>query len=132
MLFTKLIILPPRVPKKISQFPQRQNIKTGESYHLLNVYIYVKRLHFPLTLTDFMNFSDSAHLDPKLFDCKVMFSLVWESNVGFSIKAFTKIHMWFFTCKETLVYYRTQNAKHSLKQFEDFNGKLSMYIPGKV
>lgn len=49
-------------------------------------------------LTALKNFSDSWHLDPKLLGCNVMFSFVWESNDGFSIKQLTKTHIWFFTC----------------------------------
>lgn len=48
-------------------------------------------------LTALMNFSDKRHLDPKLLVWRVMFSLVWESKVGFSISAFTNTQMWFFT-----------------------------------
>lgn len=48
-------------------------------------------------LTARTNLSDRTHLDPKLFICRVMFSLVWESNDGFSISEFTKTQMWFFT-----------------------------------
>lgn len=47
--------------------------------------------------TCLMNLSLRAHLDPKLFCCKVMFSLVWESKVGFSTRQLTNSHMWFFT-----------------------------------
>ncbi len=49
----------------------------------------------PHLLAELMNFSVRLHLLPKLFDCSVIFSFVWESNVGFSIIQFTKIHMWF-------------------------------------
>lgn len=48
-------------------------------------------------LTALMNFSDRTHLEPKLLVCRVMFSLVWESKVGFSISALTKTQMWFLT-----------------------------------
>ena len=48
-------------------------------------------------LTALMNFSDRGHLEPKLLVWRVMFSLVWESKVGFSINAFTNTQMWFFT-----------------------------------
>lgn len=54
-----------------------------------------------LILTPLINFSLSLQVEPKFFACRVMFSLVWESKVGFSIKAFTKIHMWFFTYSST-------------------------------
>ena len=49
------------------------------------------------SLTALMNFSDRGHLEPKLLVCSVMFSLVCESNVGFSISAFTNTQIWFFT-----------------------------------
>lgn len=51
-----------------------------------------------ILLTALKNFSDSWHLDPKLLGCRVMFSLVWESKVGFSIRQLIKTHIWFFTC----------------------------------
>jgi len=44
-------------------------------------------------LTALKNFSDSWHLDPKLLGCNVMFSFVWESKDGFSIKQLTKTHI---------------------------------------
>lgn len=50
-----------------------------------------------IVLTALINFSDRRHLDPKLFVWSVIFSLVWESKVGFSISAFTNTQMWFFT-----------------------------------
>lgn len=43
-------------------------------------------------LTEAMNLSVSAHLEPKLFACRVMFSLVCESNVGLLIRQLMKIH----------------------------------------
>jgi len=42
--------------------------------------------------TELMNFSESEHCEPKPFDCSVMFSLVCESNVGFSMSAFINTH----------------------------------------
>lgn len=48
-----------------------------------------------------MNLSLREQVEPKLFCCKVMFSLVWESKLGFSIRQFTNNHMWFFTCTHT-------------------------------
>lgn len=48
--------------------------------------------------TCFMNFSLRGQVEPKLFCCSVMFSLVWESKVGFSTRQLTNSHMWFFTC----------------------------------
>lgn len=42
-----------------------------------------------------MNSSDNSHLLPNADDLSVRFSLVWESKAGFSMRAFTKIHMWF-------------------------------------
>lgn len=52
----------------------------------------------PLTAhTPLINFSLSLQVEPKLFAWSVIFSFVWESNVGFSIRAFMKIQIWFFT-----------------------------------
>lgn len=48
-------------------------------------------------LTARMNLSERGHLEPKLLVCRVMFSLVWESKDGFSIRALTNTQMWFFT-----------------------------------
>lgn len=48
-------------------------------------------------LTALINFSDRGHLDPKFLVWSVMFSFVWESKEGFSIRAFTNTQMWFFT-----------------------------------
>lgn len=48
-------------------------------------------------LTALTNLSDRRHLDPKLLVWSVIFSLVWESKLGFSISAFTNTQMWFFT-----------------------------------
>lgn len=48
-------------------------------------------------LTALTNLSDKRHLDPKLFVWSVIFSLVWESKEGFSIRAFTNTQIWFFT-----------------------------------
>lgn len=42
--------------------------------------------------TEAMNLSVSTHLEPKLFACKVIFSLVCESNVGLLMRQLTKIH----------------------------------------
>lgn len=50
--------------------------------------------------TCLINLSLRGQVEPKLFCCRVMFSLVWESKVGFSIRQLTKIHMWFFTWGE--------------------------------
>lgn len=44
-----------------------------------------------------MNLSPRGQVEPKLFCCRVMFSLVWESKVGFSIRQLTNSQMWFFT-----------------------------------
>lgn len=50
--------------------------------------------------TCLMNLSLSRQVEPKFFCCRVIFSLVWESKVGFSIRQLTNSHMWFFTWKE--------------------------------
>lgn len=47
--------------------------------------------------TELINFSESEQCEPKLFACRVMFSFVWESNVGFSIRALRNTQTWFFT-----------------------------------
>mmetsp|Transcript_79803 Transcript_79803/g.258133 ORF Transcript_79803/g.258133 Transcript_79803/m.258133 type:complete len:227 (+) Transcript_79803:2201-2881(+) len=52
----------------------------------------------PLFSTAFIVFSESSHTEPN-FDCLVVkVSLVCESKAGFSMRQFTKIHRWFFTC----------------------------------
>lgn len=43
--------------------------------------------------------SDRSHFDPNAELLSVRVSLVCESNAGFSIRALTKIHMWFLTWK---------------------------------
>uniref|UniRef100_A0A6G5A4I2 Secreted protein n=1 Tax=Rhipicephalus microplus TaxID=6941 RepID=A0A6G5A4I2_RHIMP len=44
------------------------------------------------------NLSLSSHLEPNFLACRVMFSLVWESNVGFSMRQLTNTHRWSLTC----------------------------------
>ena len=61
---------------------------------LLNVVYFFFFLNFQ---TCFMNLSVNSHVDPNALALSVMFSLVWESNVGFSIKQLMKIHKWFLT-----------------------------------
>src|SRR6266581_9595625 len=41
----------------------------------------------------FINSSESVGFEPNLEDKSVMVSLVWLSNVGFSMRALTKIHI---------------------------------------
>ena len=41
------------------------------------------------------NFGERLHLEPNLFCASVMFSLVWESKEGFTMRQLIKIHMWF-------------------------------------
>lgn len=48
-------------------------------------------------ITWLMNFSERVHFDPNCLACNVIDSLVWESNVGFSIRQLTNIQRWFFT-----------------------------------
>ena len=43
-------------------------------------------------VTEFMNFSVGLHVEPKLLAWRVMFSFVWESKVGLTIRQFTNIH----------------------------------------
>lgn len=50
--------------------------------------------------TIFIKFSVIWHFEPKLLTCNVMFSFVWESNVGFSIRQFTNTHMWFLIWRQ--------------------------------
>lgn len=44
-----------------------------------------------------MYFSESSHVEPNAVFLSVIFSLVCESNVGFSINVFAKIHRCGFT-----------------------------------
>ena len=41
------------------------------------------------------NFGERVHFEPNLFCASVMFSLVWESKEGFTMRQLIKIHMWF-------------------------------------
>lgn len=57
--------------------------------------------HFFSFGTCLINLSLRGQVDPKLFCCRVIFSLVWESKVGFSTRQFTNSHMWFFTWRRS-------------------------------
>lgn len=98
--------------------------------------------------TCLMNLSLRGQVDPKVFCCSVMFSLVWESKVGFSIRQFTNSHMWFFTCRGSgaysvmrfanreyvecfpLSYY--SNYDNNLITDSQMSGYNNMTVPGKA
>lgn len=66
--------------------------------------------------TCLMNFSLRGQVDPKLFCCSVMFSLVWESKVGFSTRQFTKSHMWFFTWRQSRTFVTVMHFENILSE----------------
>ena len=51
------------------------------------------------SLTPLINLSLILQVEPNFLTCNVMFSLVCESKVGFSISVLTKIHRWFLICR---------------------------------
>lgn len=81
-------------------------------------------------LTCLTNFSLREQVEPKFFCCNVMFSLVWESKLGFSIRQFTNNHMWFFTCTQSptsTLHLTTKLHCHNLWGFNKHQD-----VPGKV
>ena len=51
-----------------------------------------------VVLLFFRNSSETLALEPKALTLRVMFSLVWESKVGFSMRQLMKTLRWFLTC----------------------------------
>lgn len=82
-----------RIQRQKKTKQQHCEVKEIQLFYVMNC---LKAFNLCL-LTALINFSDRGHLDPKFLVWSVMFSFVWESKEGFSIRAFTNTQMWFFT-----------------------------------